>query len=241
MQPVVSNRLNRKTFFILYGMTGQMKFSQLGLTVIIACAILFFHCVIGPPARAGNRGQCKSLLVVINTSLHKYSSSLYDFKLLEEADLPALKLITRNPEFKRVSGELVTAKDLRWVLEFSKIDHQHSLGSWQMIYLGIREKETDEIIGYIQLGKLENNAANLGFGLKFDRWGKGIMPDAIYRSSAFAFKHLGITRIEAITRVENLGSNRVLIKLGFRLAGSGSYKDEIHNLYELTAVHLRRP
>lgn len=59
--------------------------------------------------------------------------------------------------------------------------------------------------------------ANLGYALARDHWGRGIAAAAISMVVARVFDDLpGLERLEAVTDVENVRSQRVLEKAGFR-------------------------
>ncbi|XP_015690600.1 uncharacterized N-acetyltransferase p20 [Oryza brachyantha] len=62
--------------------------------------------------------------------------------------------------------------------------------------------------------------ANLGYALAHGLWGRGIAAAAIIQVVARVFDELpGLERLEAVTDVENVRSQRVLEKAGFRREG----------------------
>ncbi|XP_066386533.1 uncharacterized protein [Miscanthus floridulus] len=62
--------------------------------------------------------------------------------------------------------------------------------------------------------------ANLGYALAHDQWGRGIAAAAIRMVVGRVFDDLpGLERLEAITDVENVRSQRVLEKAGFHREG----------------------
>jgi [ribosomal protein S5]-alanine N-acetyltransferase len=87
---------------------------------------------------------------------------------------------------------------------------------------GIFLQETDRLIGDISLFEIHRNRLQktiLGYSLDQDHNGKGYMNEAVRLVTAFAFKELGLHRIEAGARVDNSGSIRTLRKTGFQEEG----------------------
>lgn len=58
--------------------------------------------------------------------------------------------------------------------------------------------------------------AEIGYELDAAHWGKGIMVEAIRPTLAFGFRAMNLHRVEANIDPDNLGSRRVLEKLGFQ-------------------------
>ncbi|KAL6893619.1 hypothetical protein ACP4OV_007717 [Aristida adscensionis] len=62
--------------------------------------------------------------------------------------------------------------------------------------------------------------ANLGYALARDHWGRGVAAAAVRAVAARVFDDLSaLERLEAVTDVENVRSQRVLEKAGFRREG----------------------
>ncbi|MPZ69990.1 MAG: GNAT family N-acetyltransferase [Actinobacteria bacterium] len=64
-----------------------------------------------------------------------------------------------------------------------------------------------------------NSSAKIGYWLRSDLAGQGLMTEAASAAAAFAFDDLGFHRLELHAAVENRGSRRVAEKLGFREEG----------------------
>ncbi|KAJ1384362.1 GNAT domain [Sesbania bispinosa] len=84
----------------------------------------------------------------------------------------------------------------------------------------------DRAIGCISLSsyaahdKLRNKSAELGYVLGSKYWGKGIVTHAVKQVVKAAFSELPhLERLEALVDVENVGSQRVLDKVGFQREG----------------------
>ena len=61
--------------------------------------------------------------------------------------------------------------------------------------------------------------AELGYGIKVEHWGKGLMPEAAGAIIRYGFRDVGLERIYAPVDVRNPRSQRVLEKLGFQREG----------------------
>ena len=80
---------------------------------------------------------------------------------------------------------------------------------------------------------IENNAAEIGYVLRSDMWGRGLAAEAARAVITFGFELLELNRIEARLMVENAGSARVLEKCGMTFEGvhrgailsKGKYRD----------------
>jgi [ribosomal protein S5]-alanine N-acetyltransferase len=66
----------------------------------------------------------------------------------------------------------------------------------------------------------KSRRAELGYELRPDHWGKGIMGEAIRPILNYGFTDLGLHRIEACPFGANSASNRLLLRLGFRYEGN---------------------
>ena len=76
------------------------------------------------------------------------------------------------------------------------------------------------IIGSISLRiNADEKRAELGYGIRVDRWGQGLMPEASRAIIDYGFRDLGLERIYAPVDVRNSRSQRVLEKLGFQREG----------------------
>lgn len=102
---------------------------------------------------------------------------------------------------------------------------------------GIEYKANGELIGscgYRRWDK-QHHRAEVGYDLWPTYWGKGIVPEALEALFGFGFLEMGLNRIEANTHIENVRSQRVLVKHGFQREGilrdyyclDGHYNDQI--------------
>ncbi len=82
----------------------------------------------------------------------------------------------------------------------------------------LEDQKTGKMIGTCGFTSfdLENNAAEVGYVLHPDYWGKGLAPEALKRLMRFGFSELRLHRLVARIMEENTASKRVAEKCGFR-------------------------
>jgi len=87
--------------------------------------------------------------------------------------------------------------------------------------LGITLPSENKLIGGcgIRVTSSGNSVANIGYCLNRNYWGNGFASEAAYGLLKFGFEELNIHRIYAICDPENVGSQRVLEKIGMAYEG----------------------
>lgn len=87
---------------------------------------------------------------------------------------------------------------------------------------GLEERETGRFIGTcgLQAWHPEHARAELGYVLSRERWGLGLMTEAVVAVVGFAFDRVGFNRIEARCLDGNVASARVLEKTGMTREGT---------------------
>ena len=81
----------------------------------------------------------------------------------------------------------------------------------------------DKVIGSIGAFRQTNihgRAAELGYYIAEEYWGKGIMTEAVKQLCEYMFSHTDVIRIYAEPFAHNIGSQRVLEKAGFQYEGT---------------------
>jgi ribosomal-protein-alanine N-acetyltransferase len=91
----------------------------------------------------------------------------------------------------------------------------------------LEDKTTKKMIGTCGFTNfdLENNAAEVGYVLNPDYWGRGLAPEALKRLMRFGFSELRLHRLVARIIDENTASKRVAEKCGFR--HESTHKDSL--------------
>lgn len=120
------------------------------------------------------------------------------------------------------------------------LDHQKEQPR-QKFQLALVLKSENRLIGNcgIRINNPEMREANIGYELDRRYWGQGYATEAARAILHFGFETLGLRRIWAQTIAENVGSARVLEKIGMQLEGrlrekefiKGQWRD--HLLYAI--------
>jgi len=107
--------------------------------------------------------------------------------------------------------------DSKEFIEFVRTQYENKkVSPW-----GIELKENGKFIGTIDFvsWQPDHHAAEIGYVLSQDYWGKGIATEAANEVIAFGFNHMDLIRIQAKCFVENRGSARVMEKIGMSFEG----------------------
>lgn len=85
---------------------------------------------------------------------------------------------------------------------------------------GLFSKENYELVGtcgfHCWSTETIESKAEIGFDLSPQYWGKGLMKEALEKMIRIGFDLMKLDYIEATTEVENIQSQSVLIKMGFK-------------------------
>jgi RimJ/RimL family protein N-acetyltransferase len=87
----------------------------------------------------------------------------------------------------------------------------------------------------------EGDDVELAYRLARRAWGRGLASEAAAALIAHAFRELGLPRLVAVTYPENLASQRVLEKLGFRREADADYKGVRVRYFVLTPSATASP
>jgi ribosomal-protein-alanine N-acetyltransferase len=82
----------------------------------------------------------------------------------------------------------------------------------------LTEPAGDTAFGMIE-ARLQPTCADIGYVLARDRWGNGLMGEAVKALASLLLQAPGIFRVQAACDTENLASQRVLEKAGLRREG----------------------
>jgi ribosomal-protein-alanine N-acetyltransferase len=97
-----------------------------------------------------------------------------------------------------------------FIREFRKEFEEGSGLTWALI-----DNTTGEFVGTLSFSVDEDGIGDLGFDIWRDRWGEGLMTEALEAAMAWGFDRLGVRAIEAHTLTANLRAIRLLEALGF--------------------------
>lgn len=120
--------------------------------------------------------------------------------------------------------------DTRAFLAF--VAEQHRNGSafiWAIV-----DRRDNGVIGTIGLTSYmaQHARAELGFAIARPCWNQGFTTEAVRALLWFALHDLGLNRVEAFCKVENMGSARVMEKAGMRFEGVLRQREFIKGRYE---------
>lgn len=137
-------------------------------------------------------------------------------------DRDALFRIYGDPEVMRYSSDPVFT-DVETVSELmGSMGEQLALGrayEWVIVCRG-----SGELIGTCSVHHPVDERAEVGFLLRRDRWGTGVMRDVLPLLLEFAREELGKTEVWAIVDPENLRCRRLLERFGFVAGADGIYR-----------------
>ena len=111
----------------------------------------------------------------------------------------------------------------------------------------IRERATRAVVGVVGLEACVHlhRSCELGYWLRKDATGRGLMTEAARACVEFAFRHMGAHRVRVAAATDNHPSMQVISRLGFRFEGiarqaewcDGRWLD--HSVYALLATDPR--
>lgn len=153
-------------------------------------------------------------------------------------DLDPLARIYRDPEVMRfIRNGVRTRARTRSVLEaMMKRWRDYRIGEW-----AVMDKETEALIGscgFVDIG--DKSSAQIGYLLDRPYWGKGIATEAARACLRYGFEYLKFEMIEAGALKENLGSRRVIEKIGMQ-PKANSYFDGHGGVYYSLARTAYQP
>lgn len=137
-------------------------------------------------------------------------------------DLNDLYPIYSNLEVNKYIGKGAKTKDETRAALMNMIQHwQHGFGMWAVVY-----KESNELIGRCGLCFLDNTSeVELGYALDKPYWNLGLATEGSLASLKYGFEVVGLERIVAIARPENVASQRVMQKVGMSYEKNAYFYD----------------
>jgi RimJ/RimL family protein N-acetyltransferase len=153
-------------------------------------------------------------------------------------DLDHLYLIRSDPEVMRfITGAPSTREEV--VARLSKQMNswqQHGFGHW-----AITAKDEPALMGWCGLDFLDNTPeVEVGYGLAKQYWGLGIATEAAEATLRYGFELPKLERIVAVAYPDNIGSIRVMEKLGMRYVKNGFYYGADLVYYEILCDDFQR-
>lgn len=91
----------------------------------------------------------------------------------------------------------------------------HGVNQNKWLIWAIEHKNVKKIIGTISIWNINDNCAELGYGIHPDYQGYGYMQEALLEVVHFGLNNLGLKALDAYTEVSNLRSKSLLEKCKF--------------------------
>jgi RimJ/RimL family protein N-acetyltransferase len=143
-------------------------------------------------------------------------------RLFTPDDLDDLERLFSDPQVMLYLGveagkTLSRAETEEMLRGIIKVWHERGFGRWAVI-----QKETYRFIGLCGLKLLEGQP-ELIYVLEKAFWGQGLATEAARAALRYGFEEVKLERIVAVTRRENVASQRVMRSTGMKWEGEGRY------------------
>lgn len=151
-------------------------------------------------------------------------------------DVPAVYEIVSDPEVMRFLPDDVTSleelKELfEWLLNCYE---KNTPGNLIKLTEGVVWKEINTLIGWCGLGPLDFNPDEIEIfgGLAKEYWNRSVATEAAREMLRYGFEIIELDRIVAVADPENIGSVKLIEKLGMRFQKNVGKLPEKHKSYE---------
>ena len=157
------------------------------------------------------------------------------FSKWTEEDLPLAMQLWGDPAVTKYicAAGRFTAEEVEERLRVEMENEQ----KYHVQYYPFFERDKEELIGCCGLRPRTEGVYEVGFHLRRRYWGKGYATEAAGALVKYAFEVIGTDKLFAGHNPGNMGSGKVLEKLGFRCIGDEFYQPTglYHPSYELFA------
>lgn len=153
------------------------------------------------------------------------------------SDVDGMFKLDSDPEVHKYLGNKPVTDKAQIVKVINLIRQQYidnGIGRWAII-----DKKTNDFIGWTGLKFVTDETNNhknyydLGYRLIRKYWGKGIATETAVASLEYAFNVLKVDEVYAAASCENVGSNKILQKVGLNLVETFFYEDIECNWYKI--------
>ncbi len=104
----------------------------------------------------------------------------------------------------------------------------------------VAEKDTNRLIGTFSILYMQGDVDyHIGYALMPQEWGKGYATELLNEGIQYFLGNFNTSRLFAITQPENIASEKVLVKTGFRLCGNITNESGLLNLFAINRVDRR--
>ena len=146
----------------------------------------------------------------------KLETTSLQLRLLQSSDLQAVHDLHCIPKVARyntlaIPQKLVETETI--ITPLIAANFQEFISNYTFVIETKNDKEFEGLFG-LKLGKTKYNNAEIWYKLDPQHWNKGFATEAVKCIFNFGFNHLKLHRIHAGCAVKNIGSVRVLEKVG---------------------------
>ncbi|MEM8584761.1 MAG: GNAT family N-acetyltransferase [Bacteroidota bacterium] len=153
---------------------------------------------------------------------------------IQENDVQGIFELDSDPEVHRYLGNrpISSIEEAESTVKYIRDQYEKDgIGRFAVL-----DKSTEEFIGWAGLKyertvRTDMDYYDLGYRLKRKFWGRGIATEAALESLKYGFQILKLQQIYAGAQVDNLGSNKVLQKVGLTFIETFEFDYAPHNWY----------
>ncbi len=156
---------------------------------------------------------------------------------LEESDIDAVYAMRSDAEVMRFIREpQKRSETVDWIRLVSSRWTKENIG-----FCAVIEKKTGSFAGWCGLWKLkETEEIEVGYAVAKEFWGKNYAAEAAETFLKYGFEQLNFKKIVAVAVPENVGSRRVMEKIGMKYDYVGQFYDRELVHYSITKNQFLR-
>jgi ribosomal-protein-alanine N-acetyltransferase len=137
---------------------------------------------------------------------------------LDPGDLDATLAIVGDPEVTRTLSFDARTREEQAVRLADDVARGRTRPRTEY-YMGAIARDTGVMVGFARLALLGHRAAEVGYAIRRDHWGRGFATEATGVLVDFGFGELALHRVQGACGPDNEASRRVMERLGFRYEG----------------------
>jgi [ribosomal protein S5]-alanine N-acetyltransferase len=160
-----------------------------------------------------------------------FSTLHFTVKQFTQADFEDFYALNSNAEVLRYIRPIKNKEACLTFLNEQLQDYiaEPTMGRWY-----VAEKDTNRLIGTFSILYMQGDVDyHIGYALMPSEWGKGFATELLTEGILYFFTNFSKSRLFAITQPENIASEKVLAKTGFRLCGSITNESGLLNLFAI--------
>jgi len=160
----------------------------------------------------------------------------YILREILETDISGMYDLESDPEVHKYLGNkpVKSIDQTLKVINYIRDQYEtYGIGRWAVI-----EKSSGEFVGwsglkYETVVRDDMNYYDIGYRLRQKFWGQGIATETAKAALKYGFETMKLDEVYGGAHVENIGSNKVLKKMGMNFIEEFDYAGLMHNWYRL--------